>query len=761
MKHIHRAAILTILLLIAVFCLSAPAWANVWTPKSLKEIGDEAFMGVPMQKNYAVRTGIETIGARAFVNTGVELVWLPNTLKYIAPDAFDKTAGFVCSPGTYAEQWCRDNGYDYDYIKPYLSVDKKNLHYGETATLTADPVFGKEPTSYIWETRGRERYWSVVEGETGPILRYTNTEEDGYIKFRVSCVWDDVCSVPSDLESIFRYSNKITFDTEKCKALSGDAVYLEWNSMGSDADYKLYQWKPDEQKPDDGEWTWIDSFKGTRYCTVYGLEKNTEYSFYLSIPQENSDDERIVSEPITITTGDDETSLNMQEFYLDGQALYMTWLPIEGARYDIYYGNTKDNLKIWASNRWRTDYQMYDFPLNQTRYVQVRARIPNTNYEFWGPVRAVTPTEEGPKLTLDPVAYNSDVANVSWKLLPGCTYDVYLHAEGVEKTLIEEKTDRNYLDIGGLKPGDKWYVSVTAKFGKWSTTSAEAEICVDPLDEVVYRALLIGEATFDGKMNAPRNYGNVERLSVMLDNVKTPDGTYYSYVRRKDLSRDGILAAITETFSEADDNDVSLFFISTHGNVSKVGRYAGALCTVETPTKFGLLLQEELRDALQKIKGTKIVWLSACGTGAGVYDFEHPEEENYADPYYGEYDEDEWDGWPIYEFDNGGDDFYLGDDAAFDTGELRQPDFQVLTAARYRYVGYGNNDENCSYFVKYLTEGVFDPNEGMPADLDGNGELTQHELFSYIKWREEDPETGSDQDVQAYPVNSDYVLFKK
>ena len=182
---------------------------------------------------------------------------------------------------------------------------------------------------------------------------------------------------------------------------------------------------------------------------------------------------------------------------------------------------------------------------------------------------------------------------------------------------------------------------------------------------------------------------------------------------------------------------------------------------METPTKFGLLLQEELRDALQKIKGTKIVWLSACGTGAGVYDFEHPEEENYADPYYGEYDEDEWDGWPIYEFDNGGDDFYLGDDAAFDTGELRQPDFQVLTAARYRYVGYGNNDENCSYFVKYLTEGVFDPNEGMPADLDGNGELTQHELFSYIKWREEDPETGSDQDVQAYPVNSDYVLFKK
>ena len=74
MKHIHRAAMLAILVLVMTFCLSASVWANVWTPKSLKEIGDEAFMGVPMQKNYAVRTGIETIGSRAFVNTGVELV---------------------------------------------------------------------------------------------------------------------------------------------------------------------------------------------------------------------------------------------------------------------------------------------------------------------------------------------------------------------------------------------------------------------------------------------------------------------------------------------------------------------------------------------------------------------------------------------------------------------------------------------------------------------------------------------------------------
>lgn len=49
----------------------------------------------------------------------------------------------------------------------------------------------------------------------------------------------------------------------------------------------------------------------------------------------------------------------------------------------------------------------------------------------------------------------------------------------------------------------------------------------------------------------------------------------------------------------------------------------------------------------------------------------------------------------------------------------------------------------------------------MPADLNGDGMLTQHELFTYIKNSMDDPETGKDQDIQACPVESDYVLFMR
>ncbi len=761
MKYARRAVMLAIMLLITAFCLSASAWANWFKfPASTKEIGDEAFMGVTLQTNFLVRSGIETIGSRAFAGTGVKLVWLPKTLNYIAPDAFDKGTAFTCSPNTYAESWCLENGMDYDYIKPYLSATYTTVNYGEVTSLVADPVFGDEPTSYIWEKRGRERFWSVIEGETDRVLRYTNDQEEGYVYFRVSAVWGDMCSVPSNCVSIRCYGNELVLNQEKCTALSGDSVYLEWNYLGTEAEYALYQWSLDPQVPEGGEWLPIDTFKGGWNRTVYGLNKNTEYKFMLGILDEKGD-AYTYSEPITITTGDTETRFEMHEYSLDGQRVILTWDPIHNAVYDIYYGQTRDTMRVWASNVKRTGYEMYGFPLNATRYVQVRARIPNTNYVFWGPVLEITPTEEGPFISIESCEINGDVANVQWTHLAGCVYDVYVSLNGDEESCTVQNLSRNYIDLKGLKPEDKWTVRVEAKCGTWSTSTLKTEIGKPAVNDIQYRALLIGEVNFKGSMYAARNYGDVELVTEMLQNVKTPNGTYYSCVREKDLSRDGILNAIREVFGNADENDVSLLFIATHGDVSNLGRYAGALSTIEVPNKeHGTLLIEDLTSALKAIKGTKIVWLGSCGSGSVIYDPEHPEEENIAGPYDGDYDEDEWDGWPEYEINDDGE-ISLGDAETFDISEMRLPDFQVLTAARYRFVSWGRAGDTRNAFTEFLTDGVCGPDGSMPADMNQDGLLTQHELYLYIKLREDDPEQGFDQDVQAYPFNSDYVLFKK
>ena len=324
MRHVRKLTLLLIAVLV-FGCFSAQAWAVFRQPRALKEIGDSAFEGVPMPKNYDLLYGIEKIGSRAFAGTGVEMFWLPETLQYIAPDAFDKGTAFTCSPGTYAEKWCLENGMDFDYIKPYLDADSTNLLYGQTATLMADYIYNKEPTEYLWEMRERERYWTPIPDENGPVLRYTNTEGLGYARFRVSAIVDGVASNPSDAVTIRRYSNTLSFWPDNCKAVSGDTIYLEWGYMGTDKSYELYQWVFNSQLEEGGEWVVIDRFTGGWNRTVYGLEPKTSYSFLLRMTDK---EDEYFSDSIHITTGETKTSFEMRECATDGNSVKIR--PVKG-----------------------------------------------------------------------------------------------------------------------------------------------------------------------------------------------------------------------------------------------------------------------------------------------------------------------------------------------------------------------------------------------------------------------------------------------
>jgi hypothetical protein len=436
----------------------------------------------------------------------------------------------------------------------------------------------------------------------------------------------------------------------------------------------------------------------------------------------------------------------------------MSWEPIQNAVYDVYLVNDPDNLRLHASNLSSTEYHIYGFTPGQKRYLRVKARILNSGYVFWGPVMEYNATDAGPYMSLESCVVKGDTANLSWKALPGCVYDVYLFAEGGEEALVTQGTGLNYVDIGGLNDAEKWIVRVQARWGGWTSNAAEIEVVPEALNNVEYRALLIGEASFKGSMYCYRCYRDALLVGDTLEKAKTPDGTHYSVIRRKDLNREQILGAIQEAFGSADENDVSLLFISTHGDVSQVGSQAGSLSTVEVPYQtYGDLLMQELADAMNRIKGTKIVWLGSCGSGAAIYD---AEEENYTEQPYAEFNEEEWEGWRDDEI-NADNALSFSDAATYDIRELRLPAFQVMTAARYRYVSWGSEALGYTFFTKFLCDGVLGPDGSMPADLNGDGLLTQYELFLYIKLREEDPETGSDQNVQAYPFESDYVLFKK
>ena len=87
---------------------------------------------------------------------------------------------------------------------------------------------------------------------------------------------------------------------------------------------------------------------------------------------------------------------------------------------------------------------------------------------------------------------------------------------------------------------------------------------------VEYRALVIGERTFlRGKPEervVRRNVGDANEMTSMLKRVYGPLGTKYSVNQRINLSRSEIENQIQSTFADTMDQDVSLFFIATHGN---------------------------------------------------------------------------------------------------------------------------------------------------------------------------------------------------
>ena len=286
----------------------------------------------------------------------------------------------------------------------------------------------------------------------------------------------------------------------------------------------------------------------------------------------------------------------------------------------------------------------------------------------------------------------------------------------------------------------------------------------DADDTVTYRALLIGEEAFNPRCT--RNRGDVRLMANMLSSISGLYGGSYSITRAYDLGDEEVISAIGTTFADADENDVSLFFIATHGDTATSGSSAGALSMVDG----SWLYMSTLANALQDVPGKVIVILESCGSGAAVYDesasnalranaiaFDQAAIRAFAAADTGITVELE-----ANELDSSG--------IRTNTGELRvENKFYVLTASRYQEESYGyeNTSELDSYnlFTLWLTNGV-GTSGSMPADDNSDSMLTLNELYSYIS------EVGDNtalfvsgeayyQHVQVYPANSSYVLFTR
>ena len=308
--------------------------------------------------------------------------------------------------------------------------------------------------------------------------------------------------------------------------------------------------------------------------------------------------------------------------------------------------------------------------------------------------------------------------------------------------------------------------------GSVSCVSAPAVVKVTdgPPEGPVFRALLIGEVDF-GDDYCSRNYGDVQLMRDMLRKVKgvteTDGGAAYGdfgIAVRRDLTGAQILKAVRDAFKGADSDDVSLFFIATHGDVDHEGDEAGYLFTTEPRGEDGkgdTLPLQKLAKALAEVPGRVIFVLQSCGSGAAVCSEEEAAAvaaslNAAAVRAFAEAEEE--------------------DGLSARTGEFRIADkFYVLTASRYREVSWGvEGPDPHNYFTKDLVNGVLGTEKDR-AGADGNddGVITLQELHRYIQsvgdGRVQDEYLHFEthelireyQKTQVYPEDGDIPLFRR
>lgn len=304
-----------------------------------------------------------------------------------------------------------------------------------------------------------------------------------------------------------------------------------------------------------------------------------------------------------------------------------------------------------------------------------------------------------------------------------------------------------------------------------------------PRNPVQYRALLISESDFYNPENEDpkkrwehitRNKGDVELMKTMLSQVKTPEGGKFAVTTKDNTTDAQIKALIKKTFAYADENDVSLFFIATHGDSSETAGAinSGALRMAslsETSPEF--LTLSELRDLLVQVPGKVIVILESCGSGAAVYKSNSrsdTKKELVSDL-------EAFDAQVVDTFRNA-DPGLVDSEYAANTGELRKVNkFYVLTASAYREESWGKESPTPggSYndFTHWLTQGV-GKSGSMPADTqfagNENGIVDLHELYRYISGVGDRSKIKTQnykdvffyQHVQVYPSDVRFPLFK-
>lgn len=294
-------------------------------------------------------------------------------------------------------------------------------------------------------------------------------------------------------------------------------------------------------------------------------------------------------------------------------------------------------------------------------------------------------------------------------------------------------------------------ITVKTHNGKKATIKVKVDgVVLNP--NVHYRALLIGEAEFPGVgCTSMPSRKSVDMLSKVLKGVRGAQGNYWEVTTRINRTDYQIQNDIRSTFGKATANDVSLFFICTHGNdkTSYYGNgYYDAGCLTTYPDAYGYcaLSLHRLASWLNEVPGKVVVLIDSCGSGAALYgakgmDSFEPADFNQlvVDAFSGQ------DQGVLAPMDHNLGAFVLANK------------FYVMTASAYMETSW-HLKKKYHYFVKWLTDAVKTKGK-MPADSNKNSFLTLQEWYKAVAKKGTKQPKRYRQHIQVYPSNCGLELF--
>ena len=206
-----RKIVSLVLVMILVWQIASPALAGIFVlPTEVKVIETGAFEGNQSIGDVTLPAGIERIESRAFADSSVGHVYLPESLTFIAPDAFNNTpfSDLSADKGSYAHGWMKLNWFMLSFsddqarnpvVKRAASGPNPEINLYTDSFLyryelkdadTLKENLDGDPQWSVVQTEGPEAdYWLVPDGKYAVSLHRPTSEESCTVSFDVSCRW--------------------------------------------------------------------------------------------------------------------------------------------------------------------------------------------------------------------------------------------------------------------------------------------------------------------------------------------------------------------------------------------------------------------------------------------------------------------------------------------------------------------------------------------------------------------------------------------